>query len=71
MSVEELYYAINLKGPIRLSYCRTDIFGYDITDEKEYPSGSELQYDLSHIGRYKVAHVEAIKGVLVITIEDP
>lgn len=71
MTVKELYYAINLKGLICLSYCRKDIFGYDITDEKQYSSGSELQYDLSYIGHYKVAHVEAIKGVLVITIEEP
>lgn len=71
MTVKELYYATNLIGPILLSCSRVDIFGDDSVDEKSYLSSNELRCDLGSVGDYKITHIQALTGILELTIENP
>lgn len=71
MTVKELYYAIQLIGPICLSYGSTDIYGQAINQEKIYPTETDLHYDFKYIGDYKVIAIQAIRGQLELTIEKP
>lgn len=69
MTVKELYYAVQLIGPICTSYATTDIYGQNITQEKVYSEGTGLKYDFTYIGDYKVIAIQSVRGQLEITIE--
>lgn len=71
MTVKELYHATNLIGPILLSHPRTNTFGEDSVDEKIYPDSNELRCDFSQIGDFKITHIQAIHGRLILSIEKP
>lgn len=71
MTVKELYYAMQLIGPLCLTYGTTDIYGQEINQEKSYPTGTDLTYDFRYIGDYKVIAIQAIKGQIELTIEKP
>lgn len=71
MTVKELYYAMQLIGPLCLTYGTTDIYGQEINQEKSYPTGTDLTYDFRYIGDYKVIAIQSIRGQLELTIEKP
>lgn len=71
MTVKELYYATNLIGPILLSCSRVDIFGDDSVDEKSYLNSNELRCDLGSVGDFKITHIEARLGTIILSIKKP
>lgn len=71
LTVKELYYETILTGRILLAYKCIDVYGDEIRQEKLYDCDSDLINDFNYIGDYKITHIQALTGILELTIENP